>query len=195
MTTIFSFCIAKGILTYKGLSTAPTTLDWFSGGVLGIALYWIGLYEEQSSRKWKWFFQFDLAPAIGYCTKRASGADEYTVLEVMFCEDCVAVYIMLFTFVTILSAYLFPRHQEVLLVLSLIVINVCILLLWYCELGQRVRARVRGWQCLVHFLDDYGSDAPLAKGYELFGVVGTLVGGFCGIAVIFLPYNVVVYYF
>ena len=31
-------------------------------------LYWIGLYED--SNKWKWFFQVDLAPAIGYCVKR-----------------------------------------------------------------------------------------------------------------------------
>ena len=36
MMTMFSFCIAKGILTYKGQSVAPTTLDWFSGGVLAV---------------------------------------------------------------------------------------------------------------------------------------------------------------
>jgi hypothetical protein len=30
-------------------------------------LYWIGLYED--SNKWKWFFQVDFAPAIGYCVK------------------------------------------------------------------------------------------------------------------------------
>ena len=88
-----SFCFAKGILTYEGLSTVPTTLDWVSGGVLAAvcvclfplqeitdkspmasSLYWIGLYEVQHSRKWEWFFQDDLAPAIIYCTKRAVGA-------------------------------------------------------------------------------------------------------------------------
>ena len=37
MTTMISFCFAKGILTYKGLSTVPTTLDWVSGGVLAAA--------------------------------------------------------------------------------------------------------------------------------------------------------------
>ena len=36
MTIIFSFCFAKGILTYKGLSTVPTTVDWVSGGVLAV---------------------------------------------------------------------------------------------------------------------------------------------------------------
>ena len=34
-------------------------------------LYWIGLYEERDVKKWEWFFKVDLAPAIGYCTKRA----------------------------------------------------------------------------------------------------------------------------
>ena len=41
MTTMISFCFAKGILTYKGLSTVPTTLDWISGGVL--AAVWVYL--------------------------------------------------------------------------------------------------------------------------------------------------------
>jgi hypothetical protein len=36
MATMFAFCFAKGILSYEGLSTIPTTLDWFSGWVLGL---------------------------------------------------------------------------------------------------------------------------------------------------------------
>ena len=36
ITIVSSFCVAKGILTYKGLSTVPTTLDWLSGGVLAV---------------------------------------------------------------------------------------------------------------------------------------------------------------
>jgi len=67
MTTVFSFGTIKTILTYMGQSIAPTTLDWVSGTLLTIALYWISLYEE--SNKWKWFFQVDFAPAIGYCLK------------------------------------------------------------------------------------------------------------------------------
>ena len=31
MTTVFSFGIVKTILTYKGQSIAPTTLDWVAG--------------------------------------------------------------------------------------------------------------------------------------------------------------------
>ena len=34
MTTVFSFGVAKCILTYKGQSIAPTTLDWVSGTFL-----------------------------------------------------------------------------------------------------------------------------------------------------------------
>ncbi len=36
MTTVFSFGIAKGILTYMGQSTAPTTLDWVAGALLAV---------------------------------------------------------------------------------------------------------------------------------------------------------------
>jgi hypothetical protein len=36
MTTVFSFGIIKGILTYMGQSTAPTTLDWVSGALLAV---------------------------------------------------------------------------------------------------------------------------------------------------------------
>ncbi|KAN0136613.1 hypothetical protein V8E53_005660 [Lactarius tabidus] len=73
MTIMLSFCVAKGILTYKRQLTLPTIVDWVSGGVLAVVLYWIGLYEGRHSKIWEWFFQVDLAPAIGYCTKRAVG--------------------------------------------------------------------------------------------------------------------------
>ena len=36
MSVMFSFFLAKGILTYMGRSVMPTTLDWFSGGVLSV---------------------------------------------------------------------------------------------------------------------------------------------------------------
>ena len=41
-------------------------------------LYRIGLYED--SNKWKWLFQVDLAPAIGYCTMRVVGEGMYTYM-------------------------------------------------------------------------------------------------------------------
>ena len=36
VTIVFSFGVAKSILAYKGLSIAPTTLDWVSGTFLTI---------------------------------------------------------------------------------------------------------------------------------------------------------------
>ena len=36
MTTVFVFGITKGILTYMGQSTTPTTLDWVSGALLAV---------------------------------------------------------------------------------------------------------------------------------------------------------------
>ena len=41
MSTMLSFCFAKGVLTYKGLSIVPTMLDWVSGGLL--AVVWVNL--------------------------------------------------------------------------------------------------------------------------------------------------------
>jgi hypothetical protein len=42
-------------------------------------LYWVGLYEKQGSTKWKWFFQVDLAPKIGYVIKRVVGEGKHTL--------------------------------------------------------------------------------------------------------------------
>ena len=36
MSVVFAFCLAKGILTYKGQSAIPTTFDWVSGGVVAV---------------------------------------------------------------------------------------------------------------------------------------------------------------
>ena len=41
-------------------------------------LYWIGLHEQRKAKKWEWFFEFDLAPGIGYCIMRAIGSGKYT---------------------------------------------------------------------------------------------------------------------
>ncbi|KAI9435766.1 hypothetical protein H4582DRAFT_1817203, partial [Lactarius indigo] len=78
VTIVFSFGIAKAILTYKGQSTGPTTLDWVGGALLGVFLYWIGLYEQRSAEGWEWFFEVDLAPGVGYCAKRVVGGGKYT---------------------------------------------------------------------------------------------------------------------
>ncbi|KAI9435752.1 hypothetical protein H4582DRAFT_620713 [Lactarius indigo] len=83
MTTVFSFGTAKAILTYMGRSTAPTTLDWVAGTLLAVLLYWIGLYEQKNAGKLEWFFQVDLAPGFGHCSKRVVGG----VLGTLFYVD------------------------------------------------------------------------------------------------------------
>lgn len=37
-----------------------------------LRLYWIGQYEQLESKKWNWFFQFDLAPGIICVVKRCT---------------------------------------------------------------------------------------------------------------------------
>ncbi|KAH9068043.1 hypothetical protein EDB83DRAFT_675603 [Lactarius deliciosus] len=86
MTIVFSFGITKGILTYMGQSTAPTTLDWIGGALLAVALYWIGLYEQRDAKKWEWFFQVDLAPGIDYYAKRVVGGGKHTHISLVVCD-------------------------------------------------------------------------------------------------------------
>jgi len=57
---VAGFVVAKAILTYRGRPRA-TTLDWVLGGVLGIGLWWVGLYESVGPPIWPWFFHNDYA--------------------------------------------------------------------------------------------------------------------------------------
>ena len=63
MTTMLSFCFAKGILTYNGLSTVPTTLDWVSGGVL--AVVWVNLVSSSMRAKGTYWGFNDVKAILG----------------------------------------------------------------------------------------------------------------------------------
>ena len=43
-------------------------------------LCWIGFREQRNAKKWEWFFEFDLVPAIGYFIMRAIGSGKHTHL-------------------------------------------------------------------------------------------------------------------
>ncbi|KAI0263242.1 hypothetical protein BC834DRAFT_827751 [Gloeopeniophorella convolvens] len=77
MTVVFSFGLVKAVLTYMGDSVAPTTMDWISGSVLAVALYWVGLYEGVKTPSWDWFFHVDLVYSIRYFLKRFVGGGEH----------------------------------------------------------------------------------------------------------------------
>ena len=99
-----------------------------------IRLYWIGLYEEEGPKKWRWFFQDDLAPAIGHCAKRFTGerkharispplalvltrTNDHTVLWVLFFLDGLIFIFSLSNFLGNLAVLLlvrfFPRDFSV----------------------------------------------------------------------------------
>ncbi|KAF8260069.1 hypothetical protein EI94DRAFT_1689981 [Lactarius quietus] len=188
MMTVFSFGIIKGILTYMGQSTAPTTLDWVSGALLAVVLYWIGLYEERASKTWEWFFQVDLAPAIGHCTKRVVGG----VMGVLFSLHGALTITSLSSLPVFLLAH-FVSHVPVDAWLGIYVgVALCAHFLWHWI--RRVRARVWGWRWVMGFVDDYGPGAPLVEGYEWFGSVGAIMGFFCGIALVWSPLTVLYFY-
>lgn len=91
-----------------------------------IRLYWIGLYEEEGPKKWQWFFQDDLAPAIGHCAKRFTGerkhahisphvalvltrTNDHTVLWVLFFLDGLIFIFSLSNFLGNLAVLLLVR--------------------------------------------------------------------------------------
>ncbi|KAH9001843.1 hypothetical protein EDB86DRAFT_404606 [Lactarius hatsudake] len=192
MTIVFSFGIAKGILTYMGQSTAPTTLDWVGGALLAVALYWIGLYEQRDAKKWEWFFQVDLAPGIGYYAKRVVGG----AMGVLFSLRGTLAITSLSSLPVFLLAH-FISHVPLDTWLGVYVgFSVCAHFLWHWvgSLTRRIRGRVWGWQRAMDFAEDYGHGTPLAEQHERFGAVGTIVGFFCGTALVWSPLAVVYFY-
>ncbi|KAI0062472.1 hypothetical protein BV25DRAFT_1825470 [Artomyces pyxidatus] len=61
---IFAFGVPKAVLTYKGQSAVPTTLDWILGIVCAATLYWLGLFEATDPPVLPWLFHTDHAPAV-----------------------------------------------------------------------------------------------------------------------------------
>ncbi|KAF7357774.1 hypothetical protein MVEN_00823400 [Mycena venus] len=59
------FGAVKAVLSYRGQTTAPTTLDWIYGIIVGSALYWLGLYEEECPGKLPdWIFKTDVVESV-----------------------------------------------------------------------------------------------------------------------------------
>ncbi|TFK31440.1 hypothetical protein BDQ12DRAFT_694141 [Crucibulum laeve] len=57
--TAFCFGMVKSSLSYRGLSTAPTTIEWIFGVVVTSSLYWFGLYEASSTEVLPSMFEID----------------------------------------------------------------------------------------------------------------------------------------
>lgn len=194
MTSVFSFGVTKGILTYMGKSTSLTTLDWVSGSLLAVMLYWVGLYEEEGPKKWQWFFQADLAPAIGYCAKRFIGE----LLWLLFFLDGLGFIFLLSNFLGNLAVLLlvrffphFPHGAQWGVYIGFVVLAH---ILWYLigTLTRRARTRVRAWQRAVRFVADYGP-APRVEQCGWFRAVGTTMRLFCGVALVVL--SLMIYYY
>jgi len=188
MTTVLSFGAAKSILTYKGQSIAPTTLDWVSGSFLTVVLYWLGLYED--SIKWKWFFQFDLAPAIGYCAMRAVAEFIWLLFyfgsSPIFASLCLLL-IRLFQHMQICYfPHLFPFASVA------FTVSTCLCLLLLLIVFRRIARRVidRELERLVGFVHIYGPGTSRTELYGWSGAVGTIVRFFCGTALFCLPFVV-----
>jgi len=179
---IFSFGITKAILSYKGQSIAPTTLELVAGTVLAAVLYWIGLYE---AKKYKWLFQVDLAPLIGYCTKCFIGG----ALGVFFNTDGICIVLFLSTLPVIPFIYFsgVVLHVFIWVYSGRVAFGFTLLLL---ARRGRVRAQIWRRQGVIDFLSEYGPAATLAERYgrsARFGEVGMVAGLICGAALSVSP--------
>jgi len=191
MTTVLSFGTARSILTYKDQSIAPTTLgwvSWVSGTFLTVVLYWFGLYED--SNKWKWFFQFDLAPAIGYCAMRAVAECIWLLFY-----DGWPVFALLVNLLNWLIAYVyacyFPRVRlpSSAGIAAGFSVWICGQLIWLVVCRTARPILDRGRKCVKGFVDIYAPGARRAERYGWFGA-GNRVRYFCGTALTYLPFVV-----
>jgi len=199
--TILSFVISKDILTIEGQVAAPTRLDWISGGVLGVVLYWIRLQEQRKAKKWEWFFESDLAPAIGYCTIGIMHSIGQAIVLVL-----VVLLNMPSLFLALLGSFLMSSwvfyllyHSEIHfrlgaklgIVLGTYVV-VSFLFFGVDALTRRVQARAWARQRAMRFLDNYAPGVLVTAGYGGFDVVGIMVGSFCVIALYMVLFVLVV---
>ncbi|KAJ7032865.1 hypothetical protein C8F04DRAFT_958327 [Mycena alexandri] len=51
--------IWKAATTYRGQSTAPTTLDWIVGVLWALISYWVGIIEQENPACALWLFERD----------------------------------------------------------------------------------------------------------------------------------------
>lgn len=185
MGVVFVFGLTKAILTYMGQSAVPTTLDWVSGALLAVCLYWVGLYEAICSKKWEWFFHVDLTPTICYSFMRFVGG----VLGVLFSLQGTLAITSLCSIPVFLFAHFIPR-----IALDIwLVVYICFTLGAHYSWMKTWRLRGWGWfrQYAAHLLQTYGLAAPLSEKHEWSGTVGTTMGFFCGIALVCSPLGMV----
>jgi len=182
MSVVFTFGMAKAILTYMGRSAMPTTLDWIGGALLAVILYWIGLYEPECSEKWEWFFQVDLTRAICYFVLRFMGG----VLGVFFAIRGSLAITSLSSVPVFLFASFLPGVSRDLWLGIFVMFTICVHLTWL-RMRRRLRRGARIRQGVMGFLDDYGLSASLPEKYEWSGTVGITLGFYCGTALVCSP--------
>ncbi|TFK18982.1 hypothetical protein FA15DRAFT_674862 [Coprinopsis marcescibilis] len=60
-----AFGFSKAWLAHQGYSTEPTTIDWLSGVLLFLAIYWLGIIERHSDHRMPWLFEYNcLSPVL-----------------------------------------------------------------------------------------------------------------------------------
>ncbi|KAH9168238.1 hypothetical protein EDB89DRAFT_1622849 [Lactarius sanguifluus] len=184
--------ITKCILSYKGQSIAPTTLELVVVVLMGV-LYFFRLFEEQYPQNlfFRCFFQIDLVPPIGYCIKRVAGGFLWLLF---FTNGFFPLAFLGLLLVGLAHGLILNRSASIVVaivaaVTCVAIIEAVLLSLWYCVgvLRERAQQQAWVWQGATKFVGDYAPSAPPEKGYEWFAMVGTVVGLVFGIILLLLP--------
>ncbi|KAN0138408.1 hypothetical protein V8E53_003871 [Lactarius tabidus] len=197
MMTIFIIGIVKGILSYQGKSTSPTTLDWVGGALLAALLYWVGLYEQADAKKWKWVtwvLEVDLAPAIGYSLMRAIGTFTSVLLYRKGLIGLLGYLLLGGSLNSFIFTYIIRTPTQLSVgaafgILAGLSFGVAIPFSLVAFLKIRnVQVGVSHCQRAQDFVNKYGLYAPLEEGYMgWFGAVGMIVGTLSLIPIFWSP--------
>ncbi|KAF8989276.1 hypothetical protein BDQ17DRAFT_1434554 [Cyathus striatus] len=58
-STTIVFGMTKSVMAYTGYNTGMTTVEWVGSAVVGVAIYWLGLYESNPLNKMPYLFTTD----------------------------------------------------------------------------------------------------------------------------------------
>ncbi|TFK19707.1 hypothetical protein FA15DRAFT_568591, partial [Coprinopsis marcescibilis] len=59
IVSVAGFGILKASLSYSGVKTAPTLVEWFYGVCVAVCLFILGLYEADPTNFLPWLFRKD----------------------------------------------------------------------------------------------------------------------------------------
>jgi len=186
---VIAIGIPKVILSYMNQSVWATTLDLVGGLICALLLRLLKLCEPICPKKWDWFFHLDLVPSICYCFWRFIGG----VISVLLALGGTLTITSLSSIPIFIVAHFVPRVHLNIWLLIYICFMGCVhtVRMPVNALSRRVRKKRPAKLYAVGLRDAYGLRKTVLEQYEWSGTVGTTLGFFCGMGLVWSPLCVV----